>query len=69
MTRQGAVAARENSTRPRLAVVADEAAEQSAAVIDLGSNSWRVVAYRYLPRGAWRRIAQLQAPVRIAAGL
>jgi exopolyphosphatase / guanosine-5'-triphosphate,3'-diphosphate pyrophosphatase len=27
------------------------------------------VAYRYTPGGAWRRIAQLQEPVRIASGL
>jgi exopolyphosphatase/guanosine-5'-triphosphate,3'-diphosphate pyrophosphatase len=45
------------------------APERSAAVIDLGSNSWRFVAYRYVPRGAWRPVGQLQEPVRIAAGL
>ena len=44
-------------------------AERVAAVIDLGSNSWRFVAYRYKPQGAWRRIAELQEPVRIAKGL
>src|SRR4051812_26375029 len=42
---------------------------RTAAVIDLGSNSWRLVAYRYLPGGWWRRIGQLQEPVRIAEGL
>ena len=60
------------SPRARLALLADEprsAPERTAAVIDLGSNSWRFVAYRYSPRGAWRRIAQLQEPVRIAHGL
>lgn len=41
----------------------------TAAVIDLGSNSWRLVAYRYQPGGWWRRIGQLQEPVRIAEGL
>jgi exopolyphosphatase/guanosine-5'-triphosphate,3'-diphosphate pyrophosphatase len=43
--------------------------ERVAGVIDLGSNSWRFVAYRYTPHGAWRRVAQLQEPVRIASGL
>jgi exopolyphosphatase/guanosine-5'-triphosphate,3'-diphosphate pyrophosphatase len=42
---------------------------QTAAVVDLGSNSWRLVAYRYQPGGWWRRIGQLQEPVRIAEGL
>lgn len=44
-------------------------AERVAGVIELGSNSWRFVAYCYTPRDAWRRIAQLQVPVRIASGL
>jgi exopolyphosphatase / guanosine-5'-triphosphate,3'-diphosphate pyrophosphatase len=42
---------------------------RDAAVIDLGSNSWRLVVYRYLPGGWWRRTGQLQEPVRIAEGL
>jgi exopolyphosphatase/guanosine-5'-triphosphate,3'-diphosphate pyrophosphatase len=42
---------------------------QAAAVIDLGSNSWRLVVYRYVRGGAWRRLGQLQEPVRIAEGL
>jgi hypothetical protein len=42
---------------------------QLAAVIDLGSNSWRLVAYRCTAGGHWCRIAQLQEPVRIVAGL
>jgi exopolyphosphatase/guanosine-5'-triphosphate,3'-diphosphate pyrophosphatase len=64
------VAALRDDTQERgsLALVPD-AAERSAAVIDLGSNSWRFVAYRFVPRGAWRQIGQLREPVRIAAGL
>jgi exopolyphosphatase/guanosine-5'-triphosphate,3'-diphosphate pyrophosphatase len=42
---------------------------RDAAVIDLGSNSWRLVIYRYMPGGWWRRTGQLQEPVRIAEGL
>jgi exopolyphosphatase/guanosine-5'-triphosphate,3'-diphosphate pyrophosphatase len=57
--------------RPALAVLPGGGREgaQTAAVIDLGSNSWRLVAYRYLQGGAWWRLGQLQEPVRIAEGL
>src|SRR3954452_6097141 len=43
--------------------------ERTAAVIDMGSNSWRLVLYAARPRSAWRRIGELSEPVRIAAGL
>jgi exopolyphosphatase/guanosine-5'-triphosphate,3'-diphosphate pyrophosphatase len=69
MSRPAPVERPDVSSRRRIAVVPDGATERAAAVIDLGSNSWRLVAYRYTPRGAWRRVAQLQAPVRIAKGL
>jgi exopolyphosphatase / guanosine-5'-triphosphate,3'-diphosphate pyrophosphatase len=69
MSRPAAVERPDVSPRRRLTVLPDPAPERAAAVIDLGSNSWRLVAYRYTPRGAWRRVAQLQAPVRIAKGL
>lgn len=42
---------------------------RDAAVIDIGSNSWRLVVYRYVPGGWWRRTGQLHEPVRIAEGL
>ena len=73
-TEQGA-AARTASSYPALAVLpggrldADPLHERTAAVIDLGSNSWRLVVYRYAPHGAWRITGQLQEPVRIAEGL
>jgi exopolyphosphatase/guanosine-5'-triphosphate,3'-diphosphate pyrophosphatase len=57
---------------PELSVLPGGANAQqarTAAVVDLGSNSWRLVVYRYVPGGAWRRIGQLQEPVRIAEGL
>jgi exopolyphosphatase / guanosine-5'-triphosphate,3'-diphosphate pyrophosphatase len=48
-----------------------EAAEQPrrAAVIDLGSNSWRLVVFSYSSNAWWRRTDELQEPVRIAAGM
>ena len=56
---------------PRLAVLpgGEAAGERMAAVVDLGSNSWRLVVYAYLPGASWRRVGQLQEPVRIAEGL
>ena len=58
------------SALPGLELLPESAArERSAAVIDLGSNSWRCVAYRYMPDGPWRLIGKVQEPVRIAKGL
>jgi exopolyphosphatase / guanosine-5'-triphosphate,3'-diphosphate pyrophosphatase len=56
---------------PRLSVLpgGQPAGERMAAVIDLGSNSWRLVVYAYLPGASWRRVGELQEPVRIAEGL
>ena len=59
---------------PRLAVLSGGAAaaeqdERVAAVADLGSNSWRLVVYSYVPRASWIRIGDVQEPVRIAEGL
>ena len=56
---------------PRLSVLpeGEAARERMAAVIDLGSNSWRLVVFAYLPGASWRRVGQLQEPVRIAEDL
>src|SRR3954451_14553732 len=43
--------------------------ERIAAVIDLGSNSWRLVVYAYVPGVSWRRVGDLGEPVRIAQGM
>jgi exopolyphosphatase / guanosine-5'-triphosphate,3'-diphosphate pyrophosphatase len=42
---------------------------RDAAVLDLGSSSWRLVVYRYVPGAWWRRTGQLQEPALIARGL
>ena len=39
------------------------------AVIDLGSNSWRLVVYTYSPGAWWKRTDELYETVRIGAGL
>jgi exopolyphosphatase/guanosine-5'-triphosphate,3'-diphosphate pyrophosphatase len=44
-------------------------APRDAAVLDLGSSSWRLVVYRYVPGTWWRRTGQLQEPALIAQGL
>ena len=56
---------------PRLSVLpgGEPAGERMAAVVDLGSNSWRLVVYAYVPGASWRRVGQLQEAVRIAEGL
>ena len=39
------------------------------AVVDLGSNSFRLVVYRYEPGGAWAVWDEIRAPVRMSAGM
>jgi exopolyphosphatase/guanosine-5'-triphosphate,3'-diphosphate pyrophosphatase len=39
------------------------------AVVDLGSNSFRLVVYRYEPGGAWAVWDEIRAPVRLSAGM
>jgi exopolyphosphatase/guanosine-5'-triphosphate,3'-diphosphate pyrophosphatase len=42
---------------------------RKTAVIDLGSNSWRLVVYTYSPGSWWKRTDELYETVRIGAGL
>jgi exopolyphosphatase / guanosine-5'-triphosphate,3'-diphosphate pyrophosphatase len=48
---------------------ARSAEPRAVAVIDLGSNSWRLVVYRIAADGTWQVVGQLSEPVRIAEGL
>ena len=64
-----AYAAQRTSYPPLGVLPGGGAHERIAAVIDLGSNSWRLVVYAYLPGASWRRVGQLQEPVRIAEDL
>jgi exopolyphosphatase/guanosine-5'-triphosphate,3'-diphosphate pyrophosphatase len=41
---------------------------RQVAVIDLGSNSWRLVVYTYSPGSWWKRTDELYETVRIGAG-
>jgi exopolyphosphatase / guanosine-5'-triphosphate,3'-diphosphate pyrophosphatase len=52
----------------RAAARVDQGSRQTA-VIDLGSNSWRVVVFSYSPRRWWKRTDELYETVRIGAGL
>ncbi len=63
--------AAQRTAYPPLAVLpgGQPARERIAAVIDLGSNSWRLVIFAYVPGASWRRVGELQEPVRIAEGL
>ncbi len=42
---------------------------RQAAVIDLGSNSWRVVVFAFLPGSWWKQTDELYETVRIGEGL
>src|SRR5436305_1269601 len=42
---------------------------RQVAVIDLGSNSWRLVVFTYAPGSWWKRTDELYETVRIGAGL
>src|SRR5947209_11296295 len=48
---------------------ASGATADEVAVIDLGSNSWRLVVYTYARGSWWRRTDELFETVRIGAGL
>jgi exopolyphosphatase / guanosine-5'-triphosphate,3'-diphosphate pyrophosphatase len=52
-----------------LSLVAPAAPAGLVAVIDLGSNSWRLVIYRVARDGTWQVAGQLSESVRIAEGL
>jgi exopolyphosphatase/guanosine-5'-triphosphate,3'-diphosphate pyrophosphatase len=43
--------------------------QRQVAVIDLGSNSWRLVVFTYAPGEWWKRTDELYETVRIGAGL
>ena len=42
---------------------------RQVAIIDLGSNSWRLVVFTYSPGAWWKRTDELYETVRIGAGL
>jgi exopolyphosphatase/guanosine-5'-triphosphate,3'-diphosphate pyrophosphatase len=46
-----------------------DAVSKQVAVIDLGSNSWRLVVFSYAPGTWWKRTDELYETVRIGAGL
>jgi len=46
-----------------------ESGNRQVAVIDLGSNSWRVVVFTFSPGGWWKRTDELYETVRIGAGM
>src|SRR5205085_7312619 len=43
--------------------------QRQLAVVDLGSNSWRLVVFTYAPGAWWKRTDELYETVRIGAGL
>ena len=43
--------------------------ERRLAVVDLGSNSFRLVEFTWVPGQWWKRTDEIHEPVRIGAGL
>jgi exopolyphosphatase / guanosine-5'-triphosphate,3'-diphosphate pyrophosphatase len=57
------------SWRTTRAAARAQADPRQVAVIDLGSNSWRLVVFMFVPGTWWRRTDELYETVRIGAGL
>jgi exopolyphosphatase/guanosine-5'-triphosphate,3'-diphosphate pyrophosphatase len=57
------------SWRTTRATAQDEQGSRQVAVIDLGSNSWRLVVFTYGAGAWWKRTDELYETVRIGAGL
>jgi exopolyphosphatase / guanosine-5'-triphosphate,3'-diphosphate pyrophosphatase len=57
------------SWRSTRAAGRDAGANRQVAVIDLGSNSWRLVVFTFSPGRWWKRTDELYETVRIGAGL
>lgn len=52
----------------RVAPTSDERDERRVAIVDLGSNSFRLVVFRYRPAGAFALIDEIRDAVRLSAG-
>jgi exopolyphosphatase / guanosine-5'-triphosphate,3'-diphosphate pyrophosphatase len=53
---------------PRVAPLSSASPERRLAVIDMGSNTFRLVVFRYRPGGAFRLVDELRDAVRLSAG-
>src|SRR4051812_2607863 len=42
---------------------------QRVAVIDMGSNSWRLVVYGYEPGRFWQHVDEIREAVRVSEGM
>jgi exopolyphosphatase/guanosine-5'-triphosphate,3'-diphosphate pyrophosphatase len=57
------------SWRTTRATAGGDGRNQQVAVIDLGSNSWRLVIFTFVPGQWWKRTDELYETVRIGAGM
>jgi exopolyphosphatase / guanosine-5'-triphosphate,3'-diphosphate pyrophosphatase len=57
------------SRQPNGLAASHQQETQQVAVVDLGSNSWRVVVFTYSPGRWWKRTDELYETVRIGEGL
>ena len=56
-------------TMPRVASQPDGRTEHRVAIIDLGSNSFRLVVFRYRRGGMFALTDEIREPVRLSAGM
>ena len=54
---------------PRVAPEHDDRTPRRVAIVDLGSNSFRLVVFRYRPGGAFALTDEIREPVRLSAGM
>jgi exopolyphosphatase / guanosine-5'-triphosphate,3'-diphosphate pyrophosphatase len=54
---------------PRVAPEPDDRTPRRVAIVDLGSNSFRLVVFRYRPGGAFAMTDEIREPVRLSAGM
>ena len=53
----------------RVAPESDDRTERRVAIVDLGSNSFRLVVFRYRPGGMFAMTDEIREPVRLSAGM
>ena len=54
---------------PRVAPPGGERRERRVAIVDLGSNSFRLVVFRYRPGGTFALTDEIRDPVRLSSGM
>ncbi len=56
------------SSHPRVAPLSDDRRSRRVAIVDLGSNTFRLVVFRYSPNGPYAMADEIRETVRLSAG-